>query len=66
MKEEMYLYLFELQGNGCDVGDFYFLDKLQTAKEIEAKIDFVVSRMILHEDEDSLCNIIEDFLLRIP
>jgi hypothetical protein len=39
-----------------------FLDKLKTKEEIENKINFVVSKMILHEHEDSLQNIIENYI----
>ncbi len=62
MKDEIYLYLFGLQEDSYDANNFSFLDKLKTIKEIEVKLDFVVSKMILHEEEDGLCNIIEEFL----
>ena len=39
-----------------------FLDKLKTKDEIENKINFVVSKMILHEHEDSLQNIIVNYI----
>lgn len=39
-----------------------FLDKLKTKEEIENKVNFVVSKMILHEHQDSLQNIIENYI----
>jgi hypothetical protein len=39
-----------------------FLDKLQSEEEIENKINFVVSKMILHEHQDSLQNIIASYI----
>jgi hypothetical protein len=40
----------------------YFLDKLQTEEEIENKVNFLVSKMILLEHQDSLQNIIENYI----
>jgi predicted AAA+ superfamily ATPase len=39
-----------------------FLDKLQTVEEIENKVNFVVSKMILHEHQDNLQNIIVNYI----
>ena len=58
MKEEIYNNLFEL-GNDTD---FVFLEKLNTKKEIDDKIEILVSKMILHEHEDSLNNIIVNYI----
>ncbi len=58
MKAEIYFNLFEL-GNESD---FMFLEKLNTKKEIEYKIEILVSKMILHEHEDSLNNIIVNYI----
>ncbi len=40
----------------------YFLDKLQTEEEIENKVNFLVSKMILLEHQDSLQNIIAHYI----
>jgi predicted AAA+ superfamily ATPase len=40
----------------------YFLDKLQTEEEIENKVNFLVSKMILLEHQDSLQNIIVNYI----
>lgn len=52
MKNEIYFRFFE---NECD---FKFLNDLHTKQEIENKIELIVSRMILHEHDDELQNII--------
>lgn len=39
-----------------------FLDKLKNVEEIERKVNFIVSKMILHEHEDSLQNIIINYI----
>jgi hypothetical protein len=39
-----------------------FLDKLQTEEEIENKVNFVVSKIILLEHQDSLQNIIANYI----
>lgn len=58
MKEELHLNYFEL-GNEID---FMFLDKLNSKKEIENKIELLVSKMILHEHEDALTNIVANYI----
>jgi hypothetical protein len=35
---------------------------LKTKEEIENKVNFVVSKMILHEHQDSLQNTIENYI----
>lgn len=51
MKNEIYFCFFENEW------DFTFLNKLNSKEEIINKIELVVSRMILHEHEDELENI---------
>lgn len=62
MKDEIYSYFFESQDDNYDINKFSFLKQLQTIKDIEVKSEFIVSKMILHENEDGLHNIIEEFL----
>jgi hypothetical protein len=57
MKDELHLYFFELQNS-----NFNFLNKLHSYYEIEEKIRLIVSKMYLHEHEDGLENIIENYL----
>lgn len=52
MKNKIYFYFFE------NYYDLKYLDYLKTKEEIEVKIEHIVSRMILHEHEDRLENII--------
>jgi hypothetical protein len=56
MKEEILFYFFDLD-NGVNS-----LDHLNTENEIKSKIEFLVSKMILHEHEDGLHNIIENYI----
>lgn len=53
MRDEIHFYFFENERG------FEFIKKLNTQIEIEAKVEFVVSKMIIHEHEDGLDNIIE-------
>lgn len=39
-----------------------FLNKLKTVEEIEHKVNFIVGKMILHEHEDGLRNIIVNYI----
>lgn len=52
MKNEMYNYFFE------NDSELKFLNDFKTKIDIENKIEQVVSRMILHEHEEGLENII--------
>lgn len=56
MREELFFYFFELNI------DTSFLDALSTEEEIKIKVDLLVSKMILHEHQDGLKNIIESYL----
>lgn len=53
MKDEIYIYFFE-NGNSLD-----FIENLYLESEIIKKTDSYIHKMIMHEDEDDLCNIIE-------
>jgi len=57
MKDELHLYFFELEN-----GKFDFLNKLNSHTAIEDKIRFITSKMFMHEHEDGLFNIIENYL----
>ena len=43
--------------------DLSFLKNLHTKADIEKRIDFIVSKSILHEHEDGIQQIIEEYLL---
>ncbi|MGB1207245.1 MAG: hypothetical protein ACPG5B_16475 [Chitinophagales bacterium] len=43
-------------------GDFNFLKKVRTQKELEKRIDFVVSKVVLHEHEEGIRQIIQEYL----
>jgi hypothetical protein len=58
MKDELYLYFFELEN-----GQFDFLNNLNTYADIENKTKFIISKMFMHEHEDGLFDIIENYLL---
>jgi hypothetical protein len=57
MEQELHLYFFELE-----YGSFDFLNQLNSKLEIEDKIDYLVRMMLKHDHEDSLHNIIENYL----
>ncbi len=56
MRDEIRDYFAENQN------ELSFLDELKTVEEIERKVNFIVSKMILHEHEDSLQNIIVNYI----
>ena len=57
MKNEIFEYYFELEN-----GNFQFLEKHHSNEEIKNKIDLVIHKMIMHEHEDELWNIIEEYI----
>lgn len=59
MKEEIYFYFDDIDEN---IKNFRFLEKLNNFQEIEAKIDFLISKMIMLEDVDGFNNIIEEYI----
>lgn len=56
MKVQLSFHFFDLEK------DKSFLDHLNSEDEIRDKIDFLVSKMILHEHEDGLNSIIENYI----
>ncbi|MCU0467565.1 MAG: hypothetical protein MUF58_03115 [Arcicella sp.] len=56
MKEELIFYFFELEN------DKSFLDHLDSEDAIKSKVEILISKMILHEHEDGLHNIIENYI----
>lgn len=52
MKDELYFHFFENEN------DISFLENLKTEKEIEEKIDFLTSKMIMLENKEGLTEII--------
>ena len=57
VKEDIYFYYFDLENF-----NFNFLKKLETKKEIETKIEFIVSKFILNKHQDNLNNILNEYL----
>lgn len=57
IKTDIYFELFDLQNFSFD-----FLIKLKTKKEIENKIEFIVSKLILNEHQDGFKNILHEYL----
>jgi hypothetical protein len=56
MKEELSFYFFEATNNTN------FLDSLDSEKEISGKVEFLISKMIMHEHEDGLQSIIDSYV----
>ena len=57
MKNEIFKYYFEFEN-----GSFQFLVKLHSREEIENKLDLVIHKIIMHEHEDEIWNIIEEYI----
>ena len=57
IKDDIYSYFFDLEKS-----DFKFLVKLETKNEIETKIEFLVSKVILNEHQDGFNSIIEEYM----
>lgn len=59
IKESIYNYFFEFQ----EEQNFVFLNKLCTYKDIKDKIEFIISKIILHEDDDSFENLLHEYII---
>jgi primosomal protein N'' len=56
MKDEVHFYFFELENN------LDFLKELKSEDEIRNKVDFLVSKLIMKEDEDGIHNLIRYYV----
>ena len=56
MKDEIYFHFFENEF------DLSFLNVLETKKDIENKVEFLVSKMIMNEHHDGLIDIICNYI----
>lgn len=56
MKDELCFHFFENEN------DFDFLNNIETKQEIEQKTDFLISKMIMHEHEGGLSEIIYHYV----
>ncbi len=56
IKDEIYFHFFENK-NRLD-----FLSELESKVQIENKLEFLVSKIIMHEHEDGLANIIHNYV----
>lgn len=56
MKDELYFYFF-INENNVD-----FLNILLIKSEVIFKVDTLIGKMIMHEDEDGLSSIIENYV----
>jgi hypothetical protein len=56
MKDEIYFHFFENEDS------FDFLNILESEKDIENKVEFIVSKMIMNERQDGLTNIIYNYV----
>lgn len=65
MKEEIYQYFFVLYESEDNSSSFQFLDEKNTTQDIQELIDFIASKMIMHEHEDGLEKIIEDCTIEL-
>jgi hypothetical protein len=57
IKDDLYFYFFDLEKS-----DFSFLEKLQEKEDIETRIEFLISKIILNEHHEGIENIINDYL----
>ena len=64
IKSEIYEYFFELIGDKNDLKNFTFLNQFTSVETIEEKVDFLVSKVIMHEHEDGLYSIIEEYFYK--
>jgi len=59
VKESIYDYFFE---DEIGLSNFQFLDKLNNTNEIKNKVELIVSKIILHEDDDYFENLLYEYI----
>jgi hypothetical protein len=57
VREEIHYYFFQLENF-----NFEFLNELNTEIEIKQKVEFIVSKIIMHEHEEGINTIIESYI----
>lgn len=62
VKDSIYDYFFEFKEE--ELSNFIFLDRFEDTKDIKNKIEFLVSKIILHEDDDSFENLLHEYILK--
>jgi hypothetical protein len=58
IRSEIHFRFFESEDNP----EFKFLDGIETPEAISKKLDFVVSKLIMHEDDDSFEELLWEYL----
>ncbi len=58
IREGIYFYFFE----SVNDPEFKFLDKMDNAETISKKLDFAVSKIIMHEDDDRFEELVWEYL----
>lgn len=62
IKDSIYEYYFECEEEN-ELLSFPFLGNFDNTKDIENKIEFVVSKIILHEDDDCFENLLHEYII---
>ncbi len=62
IKEEIYNYFFIYTGTKKDVKNFSFLNDIDTADLIKEKVDYLVSKIIMHEHQGGLEDLIINYI----
>lgn len=63
IQEEIHFYFFAIIGEGSDIENFSFLNILENAEEIQAKIDLIVSKIVMHEHHAGIEDLIVEYTL---
>ncbi len=63
IRQEIYNYYFEYGDAGYYLPQFEFLNTSDDSKEIENRIEFVISKIIMHEHEDGFSDLLHEYTL---
>ena len=63
IKEEIYEYFFERMGDERNIENFTFLSKFNNKIEIGEKVDFIVSKIIMHEHHAGIDDLIHEYTI---
>jgi hypothetical protein len=63
IRNEVYEYFFERIGDSSDIENFSFLNTIVSSKEIEEKVDLIVSKIIMHQHHAGIEDLINEYVI---
>jgi len=62
IKEEIYNYFFIYLGDSSNIENFSFLDEIKSKEKIDDKLNFIISKIIMHEHQAGIEDLINEYI----